>query len=191
MDFSSDPLLAGRNFSYQDTQISRLGVNFADIPVNRTVCPFATTQQDGQGAIFSKKNRTRYHPNRFDALPTTAPEKGGFKSYPEVMSGVKERMHGPKFNEHLDQATMFYNSMSETEKAHIISATQFELSKCFETEVQQAAIDRYNLIDHDLAVAVAEVLTSVTVPAAVKPNHGRRSAFLSQITSPSQSKSIL
>lgn len=186
MDFSSDPLLAGRNFSYQDTQISRLGINFGDIPVNRPVCPFATNQQDGQGAMFSKRNRTRYHPNRFDALPTTPAKQGGFRSYPEVVAGIKERMLGPKFNEHLNQATMFYNSMSEPEKEHMLEAAQFELSKCYEHEVQQAAIERYNLIDHDFAVSVASIFPRVKVPESVGPNHGNKSPFLSQVTGKSQ-----
>jgi len=154
--------------------------------VNRPVCPFATNLQDGHMQMFSKKNRTRYHPNRFDALPLTKPENGGFKSYPEVMAGIKDRVHGPKFNEFTNQATLFYNSMSVPEKHHIISALQFELSKCFESEVQQRAVERLNLIDHDLALSVAEALTSVKVPDAVKPNHGKRSAFLSQIDGKTQ-----
>ena len=138
--------------------------------------------------MFSKTNRTRYHPNRFDALPLTTPAKGGFKSYPEVISGVKKRMHGPKFNEFINQAQLFYNSMSEPEKKHMVSAAQFELSKCFEVEVQQAAINRFNLIDHDYAVAVAEALADVKVPEAVSTNHGKKSAFLSQVEGKSQSK---
>ncbi|ORY25845.1 catalase-like domain-containing protein [Naematelia encephala] len=185
MDFSSDPLLAGRNFSYFDTQISRLGINFKDIPVNRPVCPFHTTQQDGQGQMQSKRNRARYHPNRFDALPITSPANGGFKSYPEVVSGIKERMHGPKFNEFVSQAQLFYNSMSAPEKAHIVAAGQFELSKCEEHEVQQNAISRFNLISHDFALAVAEAFPQVKVPDAV-PNHGRKSEFLSQVTGKNQ-----
>ncbi|WWC60089.1 uncharacterized protein I303_102653 [Kwoniella dejecticola CBS 10117] len=185
MDFTNDPLLAGRNFSYQDTQISRLGVNFGDIPVNRPVCPFMTNQRDGQNTMFSKSNRQAYHPNRFDILPTTEPAKGGFRSYPEVVAGIKERMHGPKFNEFTSQAQLFYNSMSEPEKKNIISAYQFELSKCYETIVQQNAINRINLVDHDLALAVAESLKDIKVPDAV-PNHGKRSEFLSQITGKNQ-----
>lgn len=186
MDFTDDPLLAGRNFSYQDTQISRLGINFGDIPVNRPVCPFMTNQQDGQGAMWGKKNRTRYHPNRFDALPLTSPKKGGFKSYPEVVAGIQDRVHGPKFNEFTDQATLFYNSMSEEEKEHIASAAHFELTKCADSIVHQNTINRWNLIDHDFAVKVAAAFPHVTVPDAVKPNHGRKSAFLSQIEGKTQ-----
>ncbi|WVR03995.1 hypothetical protein IAU60_000994 [Kwoniella sp. DSM 27419] len=185
MDFSSDPLLAGRNFSYFDTQISRLGINFSDIPVNRPVCPFMTTARDGKAQMISKNNRTSYHPNRFDNLPTTEPSKGGFASYPEVVSGIKERMHGPKFNEFVSQAQLFYNSMSDAEKKHIVDAYTFELTKCYEHEVQQTAIDRINLIDHDLALQVAEAFPAVKVKDAV-PNHGQKSAFLSQVTGKNQ-----
>ena len=169
-------------------RITRLGVNFGDIPVNRPVCPFATTQQDGHMQLFSKKNRTRYHPNRFDAVPVVPDNKPAYRPYPEVMAGVKERMHGPKFNEFYKQAQLFLNSMSGPERKHMISAVQFELSKCFETEVQQAAIDRLNMIDHDFAVACAEVLASVKVPDEVNPNEGKKSAFLSMVDSKTQSE---
>ena len=185
MDFTSDPLLQGRNFSYFDTQITRLGINFSDIPVNRPVCPFATNLQDGHMAMASKKNRTRYHPNRHDALPLTAPKAGGFHSYAEAMSGIKERMHGPKFNEFVNQAQLFYNSMSEAEKQHIVSAAQFELSKCFEPEVQQAAVERFNLVNHDFAQQVASVMPQVKVPAPAK-YHNQKSAFLSQVNGKNQ-----
>jgi catalase len=188
MDFTNDPLLAGRNFSYQDTQISRLGVNFGDIPVNRPVCPFMTNQQDGKAAMWGKKNRTRYHPNRHDAVPTTAEDKGGFRAYAEKVIGVHERINGPKFAEHIDQATMFYNSMSEPEKQHMVEAAQFELSKCFESDIQQTAIARFALIDYDFAVKVAEEFPHVEVPKQAKPNHQKKSAFLSQVTGKSQSE---
>ncbi|WVQ79074.1 hypothetical protein IAT38_001168 [Cryptococcus sp. DSM 104549] len=185
MDFTADPLLAGRNFSYQDTQISRLGINFGDIPVNRPVCPFMTNLRDGQMNMISKTNRTAYHPNRFDALPTTDAAHGGFKSYPEVVSGIKERQLGPKFQEYVSQAQLFFNSMSAPEKAHIISAYQFELSHCAEDLVIQNELNRMNEIDHGLALAVAESFPHLTVPPA-KPNHGRKSAFLSQVDGKNQ-----
>lgn len=98
MDFTDDPLLAGRNFSYADTQISRLGVNWQDLPINRPICPVMTNFRDGQMSMFSKTNRTPYHPNRHENLPLTSPKNGGFQSYPEKISGIKERLNGPKFN---------------------------------------------------------------------------------------------
>jgi catalase len=79
-------------------RISRLGVNFADIPVNRPVCPFSTNSRDGKMTMTSKSNRQSYHPNRFDAVPTVPKEEGGFESYPEKVEGIKARVLGPKFN---------------------------------------------------------------------------------------------
>jgi len=187
MDFSDDPLLAGRNFSYFDTQISRIGVNFAQIPVNQPVCPFAHTQRDGQMNMMSRRNRTAYHPNRHDAIPTTAPGVGGgWDNYKTKVEGIQDRIHGPKFNEFADQATLFYNSMSDAEKEHMVAAAHFELSKCSEHIVHKAAIERYNTIDHDFAVKVAEIFPHIQVPPAIKPNHGRKSAFLSQVDGKSQ-----
>lgn len=157
--------------------------------------------------MFSKANRTPYHPNRFDAVPVVPVEKGGFDSYPEKMESIKARIHGPKFEvgsssygflfrvaykqEYLDQATLFYNSMSEPEREHMIAAAQFELSKCYEHVVQQKAIERFNEIDHDFAVAVAEVFPAVKVPAAIKPNHGKKSEFLSQVNGKSQGECLI
>ena len=89
--------------------------------------------------------------------------------------------------EYTYQATLFYNSMSAPEKQNMISAAQFELSKCEEHIVHQNTINRFNEIDHDFALAVAEVFPAVTVPEG-KPNHGQRSDFLSQITGKNQGK---
>lgn len=135
--------------------------------------------------MTSKSNRTPYHPNRFDRVPVVPKEQGGFESYPEKVEGIKARQLGPKFSEHVHQATMFYNSMSDVEKQHIIAAAQFEISKCEEHIVHQAAIERFNEIDHDFALAVAEVFPAVKVPAG-KPNHGQRSDYLSQVTGKNQ-----
>jgi catalase len=81
----------------------------------------------------------------------------------------------------VNQATLFYNSMTDVEKEHMVAAAQFELSKCEEAQVHQAAIETYNLIDHSFAAKVAEVLPHVKVPDEVRPNHGKKSAFLSQV----------
>jgi catalase len=181
IDFSDDPLLAGRNFSYFDTQISRLGVNFGDIPINQPVCPFRVNHRDGQHQHFIQKSRTPYYPNRHDSLPPATVEQGGFHSFPTKVSGVIERTLAPKFKDYYTQATLFYNSLSEVEKEHLIGAAQFELGKCDELVVQQAMIERFNLIDHDLAVKVAEGLNEVKVPDEVTKNDGRKSEYLSQV----------
>jgi catalase len=75
-----------------------LGINFSQIPVNQPVCPFAHTQRDGQGNMLSRKNRKPYHPNRDDAIPVTAPSAGGWDNYKTKVSGIQDRLHGPKFN---------------------------------------------------------------------------------------------
>ncbi|OXB39607.1 catalase [Cryptococcus neoformans] len=185
MDFTDDPLLAGRNFSYPDTQVSRLGINWKDIPVNRPICPFMTTMREGQMSMFSKNNRTPYHPNRNENLPLTSPKQGGFKSYPAKVSGIKERVQAPKFNDHSSQATLFWNSMSDVEKKHIIDAYKFELSHCADNLVIQNVINRINEIDHGLATAVHSGFPHLSLPEA-KPNHGKRTEYLSQITGKNQ-----
>ena len=98
---------------------------------------------------------------------------------------VRFRLRG--LQEFVNQAQLFYNSMSEVEKEHIISAAQFELSKCFETQVQQAAVERMNLVNHDFAKTVAESLKDVKIPAPAK-YHSQTSNFLSQVNGKSQSE---
>lgn len=100
-------------------------------------------------------------------------------------------MNHADHQEYTYQATLFYNSMSDAEKTNMISAAQFELSKCEEHIVHQNAISRFNEIDHDFALAVAEVFPAVKVPDAVKPNHGQRSDFLSQVTGKNQGGCLL
>jgi len=102
------------------------------------------------------------------------------------MSLKLPRISDADYQEYTYQATLFYNSMSDAEKTNIISAAQFEVSKCEEHIVHQNAISRFNEIDHDFALAVAEVFPAVKVPDAVKPNHGQRSDFLSQVTGKNQ-----
>jgi catalase len=158
-----------------------LGVNFGDIPINQPVCPFRVNHRDGQHQHFIQKSRTPYYPNRHDSLPPATVEQGGFHSFPTKVSGVIERTLAPKFKDYYTQATLFYNSLSEVEKEHLIGAAQFELGKCDELVVQQAMIERFNLIDHDLAVKVAEGLNEVKVPDEVTKNDGRKSEYLSQV----------
>ncbi|KAH8089380.1 catalase-related immune-responsive-domain-containing protein, partial [Filobasidium floriforme] len=88
--------------------------------------------------------------------------------------------------EHYNQATLFYNSLSDVEKKHFVSAVQFELGKCDEAEVQQRIIDKYNIIDHDLAVQIGSAFGGLTVPDEVRKNHGQKSEFLSQVTGTNQ-----
>ncbi|KAJ9107044.1 hypothetical protein QFC19_002913 [Naganishia cerealis] len=184
----------------QDTQISRLGINFDQIPINQPVCPFAFNHRDGMHRTYIDKNRTPYFPNRHDATPQNTFEKGAYTNYKAPVSGIQDRQLGPKFKDHYTQATLFYNSLSSVEKEHLIidlqessffylivqSAAAFELGKCDEQIVQQRMIERFNIIDHDLAVKIAENFGGLTVPDEVTPNHGRKSEYLSQITGKDQ-----
>ncbi|KAG8879359.1 hypothetical protein FRB97_001744 [Tulasnella sp. 331] len=181
IDHSNDPLLHLRSFSYLDTQTSRLGsVNFSQLPINRPICPVFNTQRDGYMRSTIDKG-PNYWPNRF-GTPHPIPEShGGYLHAPAPLpGGVKERVRGPKFAEHYGQATMFYNSMSEVEKLHIIEALSFELGKVDEKSIQQKIVDHLNMIDNSLAAQVASAV-DVSIPKPVTSNHGKRSEYLSML----------
>jgi len=180
-------LLHLRSFSYQDTQSSRLGsVNFSQLPINRPVCPVFNTQRDGFMRMTIDKG-PNYWPNRFGTPHPVAPKKGGYYHSPTAIpAGVKERVRGPKFAEHYSQATLFWNSMTEVEQTHIVEALSFELGKCDDKGVQEKVVEHLNFIDNKLASLVA-VNVSVQPPKEVHPNHGKRTAYLSQI-SPANTK---
>jgi catalase len=163
-----------------------LGINYDQIPINQPVCPFAYNHRDGQHRM-SINTGLNYYPNRKNHAPPSTPEQGAWStSKVKVAEGIQDRIQGPKFNEHYNQATLFYNSLSEPEKEHFVSAVQFELGKCDEHEVQQRIVDKYNIIDHDLAVKIASAFGDLKVPDEVRPNHGKKSAFLSQVTGKNQ-----
>ena len=134
IDFTNDPLLQGRLFSYTDTQLLRLGgPNFHEIPINRPLCPFHNNQRDAFHRQTIHKGRANYEPNSIDnGWPKETPpaaQGGGFESYPERVEGHKIRNRSESFGDHFSQATLFWNSMSEPEKEHIIGAYTFELGK--------------------------------------------------------------
>ncbi|PAV19505.1 catalase [Pyrrhoderma noxium] len=178
--FSNDPLLQGRNFSYFDTQISRLGINWEELPINRPVCPYMNFNRDGAMRHRISKGTVNYWPNRFEQLPPVSVKGGGYEHHPDKVSGFKERTRGTKFAEHWTQAQLFYNTLSEVEKDHLISAISFELSHCDDPTVYKTATLRLNDIDHDLAKRVA---INIGGPIPDKPgrtNHGRKTIRLSQ-----------
>jgi len=180
IDHSNDPLLHLRSFSYFDTQISRLGVNFSQIPINRPICPVFNTQRDGQLNMLVHKG-PNYWPNRFGTPHPVPQSQGGYVNQPAPLpGGVKERVRGPKFAEHYRQATLFYNSQSEVEKKHIAEALSFELGKCDEKLIQQRIVDQLNMIDNGLAVEVALSL-DLQPPRPVTTNRGERSEYLSML----------
>lgn len=179
--FSDDPLLQGRNFSYFDTQLSRLGVNWQELPINRPICPVMNNHRDGQGRHRIHKGRFNYWPNRESIVPPTPASEGAYIDYPEKIAALKQRLHSEKFSEHFNQAQLFYNSLSEVEKSHLTAAAGFELDHCDDPIVYKNMVSRLSIIDLDLAKAVAEKVGAPSPATAARPNHGKKSKGLSQI----------
>jgi len=162
IDFTNDPLLQGRIFSYLDTQLTRLGgPNFHEIPINRPVCPFSNGQRDGMHRMTIDAGDTAYDPNSLDAgwPKEVSTADGGFASYSERTDGVKRRVRSDSFKDHFSQATMFWISMSAPEQDHIVDAFSFELSKLTRVELRERVLnDMLANIDHTLAARVAKNL---------------------------------
>jgi len=160
IDFSDDPLLQGRNFSYLDTQLKRLGSpNFTHIPVNAPRCPMAHFQQDGHMAMKNPKGRANYEPNSWGALggPRENPERG-FTSFPTDISGPKRRLRSESFADHYSQARQFFLSQTPIERKHIGDALVFELSKCERPDIRARVVSHLLNIDVALATRVADGL---------------------------------
>lgn len=174
VDFSNDPLLQGRNFSYLDTQLKRLGgPNFTHLPINAPKCPVHTLQQDGHMAFINPKGRVNYEPNswgRADAGPgpREAPQLG-FHSYPAEEHGSKRRIRAETFADHYSQARQFYRSQTEVEQQHIIAAFTFELSKVETPAIRARMVSHLLTVDEDLGKRVAAGLRLRQLPAAAEP----------------------
>lgn len=184
IDFTNDPLLQGRNFSYLDTQLKRLGSpNFTHLPINAPKCPFANFQQDGHMAFHNPKGRVNYNPNTLAEGPRENPVKG-FISYPNAEAGNKLRVRPEKFADHYSQAHQFYISQDKIEQKHITDALIFELSKVETVNIRIRLVAHLLNIDKSLAIAVAEGLglEKLPVPATTrthKVDHLKPSAKLS------------
>src|SRR6185369_15630838 len=190
VDFSNDPLLQGRNFSYLDTQLKRLvGPNFTHLPINAPKCPFAHFQQDGHMAMMNPKGRVNYEPNSWDgegAGPRESPELG-FQSFPEQLEGEKLRTRSETFSDHYSQARQFYISQTKTEQNHIADALVFELSKVERVQIRARMVAHLLNIDTELANLVAKGLGLKETPKpadAAKPTRQdlKKSAALSIIS---------
>lgn len=168
IDFSNDPLLQGRLFSYLDTQLSRLGSpNFHQIPINTPKCPFANHQRDGHMQMEQPVGRVAYEPNSLSATsPRESPE--GFKSAAVNEDGVKGRIRAESFADHYSQARQFFISQSSYEQAHIVSALIFELSKVEHLHIREAMVAHLRNISEDLASRVASGLGFQKMPDAYK-----------------------
>ncbi|MCD6250698.1 MAG: catalase [Psychrobacter sp.] len=160
IDFSNDPLLQGRLFSYLDTQLSRLGSpNFAQIPINAPKCPFANNQKDGHMQMRVPKTRALYDPQSLDPERPRESEEKGFKSFDEQLDdGVKGRVRAESFADHYSQPRMFYRSQTPAEQAHIATAYTFELSKVDTPHVRTRMLSHLRQIDEELANRVAKAL---------------------------------
>lgn len=180
IDFSNDPLLQGRLFSYLDTQLIRLGgPNFTEIPVNKPLAPVHSNQRDAYHRQTINKGKVSYYPNSLDNSYPVPDPKGGYVHYEEKVEGKKVRVRSDSFQDHFSQATLFWNSMSEPEKEHIVKAFHFEVGKVKSPEVRQRMVDLLNNVDGELAVKVAEGV-GVPPPSEPKPrSHERRSPALS------------
>lgn len=167
IDFTNDPLLQGRNFSYLDTQLKRLGSpNFHEIPVNRPRgCPFQNFQQDGHMRMTVPKGRANYQPNSWGEGPRESPARG-FRSVAVDEGGPKLRVRAESFADHYSQARQFYISQTETEQGHIASALVFELSKVETVAIRSRVVGHLRNIDEALAKKVATGLRLKQLPEA-------------------------
>jgi catalase len=172
IDFTNDPLLQGRNFSYLDTHLKRLGSpNFTQLPINAPKCPFATFQQDGHMATVNPVTRANYEPNSWSAQeggPREDPASG-FHSYPADEAGPKRRLRPESFADHYSQARQFYISQAPTEQRHIADAFVFELSKVASPTIRSRMLAGLRNVHDDLARQVADGLGLAELPDKVTP----------------------
>ena len=161
IDFTNDPLLQGRLFSYLDTQLIRLGgPNFHEIPINRPVAPIHNNQRDGYMRQTINRGQVSYEPNSLrGGCPFQAGmDMSGFTSYAERIDAQKVRERSPSFFDHFSQATLFYNSQTEVEQEHIVRALRFELGKVETPPIRERMLFLLAQVDKDLANRVAEGL---------------------------------
>jgi catalase len=163
IDFSNDPLLQGRLFSYTDTQISRLGgPNFHEIPINRPTCPYHNFQRDGMHRMDIDTNPANYEPNSInDNWPRETPpgpKRGGFESYQARVDGDKIRERSPSFGEYYAHPRLFWLSQTPVEQQHIIDAFSFELGKVARAYIRERVVDQLVSIDIQLAQKVGDNL---------------------------------
>ncbi|HLW04323.1 MAG TPA: catalase [Azoarcus sp.] len=172
IDFTNDPLLAGRIHSYVDTQLSRLGgPNFHEIPINAPLASVHNNQRDGMHRQTVHRGRVAYEPN---SLGGGCPHQGGTAGYmhfPETVTGTELRGKPEKFAEHYHQASLFFESQTEWEQRHIIDAFAFELSKVTVPGVRQRTVALLRNVSETLAQAVASKLSIDPLPDPLPKAH--------------------
>ncbi|MGO8103333.1 catalase [Rhizobium leguminosarum] len=164
IDFSNDPLLQGRNFSYLDTQLKRLGgPNFTHLPINAPKCPFHNFQQDGHMAMRNPVGRVNYQPNSWNQGPRESPVQG-YRHFPAEEQGPKVRLRPESFADHYSQARQFYISQTPPEQRHIAAALIFELSKVETPAIRERMVSHLLNIDETLASKVGHALGFRSMP---------------------------
>ena len=169
IEFSDDPLLQGRIFSYTDTQLKRLGgPNFHELEINRPKCPMHNFQRDGMARMQVNKGRTNYEPNSIERSgPRETP--AGFTTFPSEIAGAKVRQRPETFADHHSQARMFFRSMTPVEQRHIASAFTFELAKVEALAIRTRVLGHLDVIDPGLGGRVAEALGMAGQADAISP----------------------
>jgi catalase len=180
IDFTDDPLLQARNFSYLDTQLSRLGgPNFDQLPINRPQSPVHTNQRDGFGQQAVAEGVAAYTPNSLGGgCPFTAGAQG-LVHVPRQVSGKRVRARAQSFDDHFSQATLFWESMTPPEREHIVGAFSFELGKCLSEEVKDRVLANLAQVDAGLVKAVAANLGKETPKGRASRANGKATRRLS------------
>lgn len=178
--FSDDPLLQGRNFSYFDTQISRLGINWEELPINKPICPFMNHNRDGAMRHTITRSNVNYWPNRHSAVPPASEAEDGYVEHQPKVAGIKARTLSAKFRDHHSQAQLFVNSLTEIERKHMMSAFAFELDHCDDPVVYERVTQRLAEVDLSLAQAVAEMVGGPMPEHAGMSNHNKKTRGVSQ-----------
>jgi catalase len=172
IDFTNDPLLQGRNFSYLDTQTKRLGgPNFTQLPINAPNCPVVHFQQDGHMAFRNPAGRVNYEPNSWppDIGGPREDPQGGFTTFPTTETGPKRRIRPESFADHHSQAHQFWISQTAVEQSHIVAAFVFELSKVERPDIRRRVVANLRNVDEGLAAAIAAGLGLAEMPEAPEP----------------------
>jgi len=165
IDFTNDPLLAGRIHSYVDTQLSRLGgPNFHEIPINAPIAPVHNNQRDGLHRQAIHRGRVSYEPNSLAGGCPFQAGAAGYHSFPEPVEEVELRGKPEKFAEHYNQAALFYVSQAPFEQRHIIDAFAFELSKVTVPGIRHRMVSHLRHVSEELAEGVAEGLGMESLP---------------------------
>ncbi|KAJ3279551.1 hypothetical protein HK104_001374 [Borealophlyctis nickersoniae] len=178
IDFTNDPLLQGRLFSYVDTQINRFSSkNYLNLPINRPIVPVHNNHRDGFMQYHIFKGPSAHYPHSRPGSASTVNENA-FVSRNEKVDGHIIRARSPSFKDFYSQPQLFWNSLSWWEQSQLIDAASFELGKIKSLAIREGMVNHYNRINHTLATEVARRI-GVAEPTEVYPNKGAKSSQIS------------